>query len=73
VCGGSRRSALISLFDVDDEEMLNCKAGADWFNTRPHLSRANNSAVIVRTAENFKEKLKEVIQRCFANGTGEIF
>jgi ribonucleoside-diphosphate reductase alpha chain len=45
--GGIRRSAMISLFNLDDDEMLTCKFG-DWWETKPHLARANNSAVILR-------------------------
>ena len=46
VSGGVRRSALICLFDVDDEEMMNCKTG-NWFMNYPQLARANNSAVLL--------------------------
>lgn len=45
--GGIRRAALISLFDLDDEEMLSCKFG-DWWELNPQRGRANNSAVILR-------------------------
>ncbi len=45
--GGIRRSAMIALFDLHDEEMLTSKFGK-WWETKPHLARANNSAVIVR-------------------------
>jgi ribonucleoside-triphosphate reductase (thioredoxin) len=45
--GGIRRSAMISLFDLDDEDMLTCKFG-NWWETTPQRARANNSAVIVR-------------------------
>ena len=41
ICGGIRRSALISLFDLTDKEMLGCKNGA-WDSDRVF---ANNSAV----------------------------
>jgi ribonucleoside-diphosphate reductase alpha chain len=44
VAGGIRRSALISLSDLDDEEMRRAKAG-DWWHTAPFRSTANNSAV----------------------------
>ena len=47
LAGGIRRAALISLFDVDDEDMLTCKYG-DWWETNPQRGRANNSAVIIR-------------------------
>ena len=45
--GGIRRAALISLFDLDDEEMLTCKFG-QWWETNPQRGRANNSAVLLR-------------------------
>lgn len=44
VSGGVRRSALISLSDLDDIEIRNAKAGY-FYNTHPHRSMANNSAV----------------------------
>lgn len=47
LAGGIRRSAMISLFDLDDEDMLTCKVGS-WFETNPQRGRANNSAVILR-------------------------
>ena len=45
--GGIRRSATISLFSIDDQEMLQCKFG-NWWETEPQRARANNSAVVVR-------------------------
>lgn len=47
LAGGVRRSALISLFSVDDEEMMNCKTG-DWYVSNPQRARANNSAILLR-------------------------
>ncbi len=44
VVGGVRRSALISLFDMDDEEMLRAKQG-EWWKTHPFRANANNSLV----------------------------
>ncbi len=44
VMGGVRRSALISLSDLDDEEMRNAKVG-QFYLTEPQRSLANNSAV----------------------------
>lgn len=44
VVGGVRRSALISLSDLDDYEMARAKAG-QWWETAPHRALANNSAV----------------------------
>jgi ribonucleoside-triphosphate reductase (thioredoxin) len=67
--GGIRRAALISLFDVDDEDMLTCKFGS-WWELNPQRGRSNNSAVVIRhkvTEATFKglwEKIK-------ASGSGE--
>jgi ribonucleotide reductase class II len=42
--GGVRRAALISLSDLDSEEMRNAKSGA-WWQNHVYRSMANNSAV----------------------------
>jgi len=47
--GGIRRSAMISLFDLDDDDMLTCKFG-NWWETNPQRGRSNNSAVILLQA-----------------------
>jgi len=44
VVGGVRRSAMISLSDLDDERIRHAKAGP-WWETAPHRALANNSAV----------------------------
>ena len=44
VSGGVRRSAMISLSDLDDDRMRNAKSGP-WWETAPHRALANNSAV----------------------------
>lgn len=44
VAGGVRRSAMISLSDLDDEEVRDAKKG-QFYLTHPHRSIANNSAV----------------------------
>lgn len=51
---GVRRSAIICLFDKDDELMLNCKTG-NWFNEKPWLARANNSIKLIRGTFTKKE------------------
>ena len=62
--GGIRRSALIALFDKDDELMLKCKTG-NWFYDNPQRGRANNSVKLLKgnlTKEEFysyKESIKE--------------
>jgi ribonucleoside-triphosphate reductase len=60
--GGIRRAALISLFDLDDEEMLTCKFG-NWWEENPQRGRANNSAVVLRhkiTEEEFRKLWKKI-------------
>ncbi len=44
VVGGVRRSAMISLSDLDDVEMRNAKTGQFWV-TAPQRTMANNSAI----------------------------
>jgi len=48
VVGGVRRSAMISLSDLDDERIRHAKAGP-WWETAPHRALANNSAVYNET------------------------
>ena len=43
VVGGVRRSALLSLSDIGDEQMRTCKSG-EWWHTEPQRALANNSA-----------------------------
>ena len=60
--GGIRRAALISLFSIDDEEMLSAKSGS-WWELNPQRGRANNSAVILRhkiTQEKFLQLWKKI-------------
>ena len=42
VVGGVRRSAMISLSDMVDDRMRNCKMG-DWWTENVNRSYANNS------------------------------
>ena len=44
VVGGVRRSAMISLSDLDDDKMRHAKTGA-WWTDNPQRALANNSAV----------------------------
>jgi ribonucleoside-diphosphate reductase alpha chain len=44
VVGGVRRSAMISLSDLDDREMAEAKSG-EWWVEHPYRALANNSAV----------------------------
>jgi ribonucleoside-diphosphate reductase alpha chain len=60
--GGIRRAALISLFNLDDEDMLTCKFGS-WWEENPQRGRANNSAVVLRhkiTEEEFFKLWKKI-------------
>lgn len=60
LAGGIRRSACISLFSLDDIEMMNCKQGS-WWEQNPQRGRSNNSVVLERdkvTEAEFKAVLK---------------
>lgn len=47
LAGGIRRSAMISLFDRDDDAMMVAKSG-QWWEDAPERARANNSSVLIR-------------------------
>ena len=47
VVGGVRRSAMISLSDLEDDKMRNAKTG-QWWEANPQRALANNSAVYAR-------------------------
>ncbi len=69
LAGGIRRAALISLFNMDDDDMLTCKHGS-WWELNPQRGRANNSAVILRhkvTKGDFDSLWEKVV----ASGSGE--
>jgi ribonucleoside-diphosphate reductase alpha chain len=67
--GGIRRAALISLFDLDDEEMLTCKFG-NWWEQNPQRGRANNSAVVLRHKIDEEEFFK-LWKKIELSGSGE--
>ena len=69
LAGGIRRAALISLFSIDDEEMIAAKAG-NWWETNPQRGRANNSVVIMRHRIK-KQQFKNLWERIKASGAGE--
>jgi len=69
LAGGIRRAALISLFSMDDEEMLAAKHGS-WWETAPHRGRANNSAVILRHKVSRKD-FDSLWEKVEASGSGE--
>lgn len=68
VSGGVRRSALISLSDLDDEDMRDAKAGQFW-NTAPQRMMANNSAIYNEkpSNEDFLEEWLALVK----SGSGE--
>jgi ribonucleoside-diphosphate reductase alpha chain len=68
VSGGVRRSALISLSDLDDSEMRDAKKG-QFYITEPQRSMANNSAVYLNKPDN-TEFLDEWVA-LMKSGSGE--
>tara|TARA_Y100000593_G_scaffold95018_1_gene198349 strand:+ start:6046 stop:7905 length:1860 start_codon:yes stop_codon:yes gene_type:complete len=69
LAGGIRRAALISLFSIDDEDMLAAKSG-NWWEINPQRGRANNSAVIMRHRID-KQRFMNIWERIKASGCGE--
>jgi ribonucleoside-diphosphate reductase alpha chain len=69
LAGGIRRSAMIALFDHDDESMITSKYG-NWWETNEQRGRANNSAVLPR-GEISKEQFMALWKRVEASGSGE--
>jgi len=67
--GAIRRAALLALFDFDDLEMRNCKAGNFW-DTSPWRMNANNSAVWPNQKLTRKE-IQLVLDNMFDGETGE--
>lgn len=67
--GGIRRAALISLFNIDDEDMLTCKFG-NWWEENPQRGRANNSAVILRH-KIIEEEFFKLWKKIEMSGSGE--
>ena len=69
LAGGIRRSAMISLFSHDDEEMITCKYG-NWWELNEQRGRANNSAVLERGSVG-EEEFNALWKRIEASGSGE--
>jgi ribonucleoside-diphosphate reductase alpha chain len=69
LAGGIRRAAMISLFDLDSDAMLNCKAG-NWWEENPQRGRSNNSVVLLRHKID-KKTFDKVWERIEASGSGE--
>jgi ribonucleoside-diphosphate reductase alpha chain len=69
LAGGIRRSAMICLFSMDDQDMLSSKSG-NWWELNPQRARSNNSAVVMR--HRVKEQdFAEVWKRIRNSGSGE--
>ncbi len=69
LAGGIRRSAMISLFSPNDEEMLTCKFGP-WWELNEQRGRANNSVVLSRD-ETTKEEFDALWKKIELSGAGE--
>lgn len=67
--GGIRRSALLSLFSADDDEMIGAKSGS-WWELNPQRGRSNNSAALVRRKLS-KELFFDLWERIKNSGSGE--
>jgi ribonucleoside-triphosphate reductase len=67
--GGIRRSAMIALFDEDDEEMLTCKSGK-WYDLNPQRGRANNSVKLKRGSVD-KQLFLNLWKKVEASNAGE--
>jgi ribonucleoside-triphosphate reductase (thioredoxin) len=61
VSGGVRRSAMIALFDKDDELMLKAKTG-EWWTNNPQRAMANNSILCTLDDPMGYAELKEKLQ-----------
>ena len=68
--GGIRRSAMIALFDHDDEDMLTCKFG-NWWEVNPQRGRSNNSAVIERKGAVTKQMFLDLWKKVELSNSGE--
>ena len=68
VAGGVRRTAMISLSDLDDGDLRDAKKG-QFFRTHPHRSVANNSAVYESKPSN--EELMDEWVALMKSETGE--
>jgi len=69
LAGGIRRAALLALFSLDDEEMLNAKYG-EWWETNPQRGRSNNSVALIRHKIRKKDFMK-LWERISLSDSGE--
>ena len=67
--GGIRRSALITLFDKDDELMLHAKEG-EWWKENPQRGNSNNSVQFDRGSTT-REEFDKIFTQCEKSGCGE--
>ena len=67
--GGIRRSAMISLFDLEDQDMLTCKFG-NWWEVNPQRGRSNNSAAMKR-GEISKNQFLDLWKKVELSNSGE--
>lgn len=69
LAGGIRRAAMISLFSMDDDEMINSKTG-EWWVDNAQRARANNSVTLLRGHVS-EGDFKHLWDRVRASGAGE--
>ena len=60
ISGGVRRSAMIAMFDRDDELMLKCKTG-NWWEENPQRAFANNSILASQDENISYEEIKKTL------------
>jgi len=68
--GGSRRSALLCMFDSDDTEMLTAKHDM-WWVDNPQRARSNISAVIKRSDTDADAQMIKALDMMYKSGSGE--
>jgi ribonucleoside-diphosphate reductase alpha chain len=69
LAGGVRRSAMICLFDKDDDLMLHAKEG-NWWETNPQRGLSNNSVQFDRE-DTTREDFDRIFAQCQASNCGE--
>ena len=69
LAGGIRRAAMISLFDMNDGDMLTAKSG-EWWVDKPYRARANNSVTLLRGSVS-KEEFEGLMKIIEFSGAGE--
>jgi len=69
LAGGIRRAAMISLFSMDDDEMIDSKSG-EWWKDNAQRARANNSVTLLRGSVSERD-FKLLWDRVRASGAGE--